>query len=320
MSGKEPDDRRRTIGSAIGSGVSNIITGYAAAPHLFADKGREFSAAALKKNPVGHLKRIYGGSALKKGLILAGVATVGGAIKEKVQAVYEKRKQASQELTCSKCGAAGSTGWKTGWCGDCEDAQFRSKSAGFMDGFRAEMERQRSDPRRFMGDLDGIRRFDLGDAQARWKTAGVSMMLYRRHPGELGKEPPRKAVKGPAKIFGSRFNIHEVRRGMHRKKEDDWMRQHAEALDLGDRPGLAANLQESFGMREGSVVPRAGLKKMMREKDTARSESVTRRRFAKAKGRPELGADSRHDAGAFIKDLGALLENPDLRYAELARK
>lgn len=420
-------EHKRTVGRALGSGVSSVVTGYAAAPHLFADKGREFSMKALKASPGKHLRHIYGGSALKKGLILAGVSAAGGAISEAVQSRYEKKARTALPK-CVKCGRAGGQ-YPIAVCKRCGYDGKPPKSANerlvqlaaggastipplthlhpekcipiarqalisagvikagsdFVQGFLDRCNRSdvapSPEPRRFRGDGDGIVRFDVTPGFQRWKTAGamaqairqkgrvgavlkadlasklektlrgrgytgnnaynishsrvagkakkleamktassVVLFLYRRHPGELQKEPPRKEMKGPAKMLGHRLNPREVMRKDHRGAEDSWMQEHAEVLDLGTKPGLAATLQDVCGLREGQVVPRAQLLKLLREKQGARDGAVTKRRYAKIQGKPELGADAPHDLANFTKDLEALLENPDIRYVELGRK
>lgn len=374
MPTKEPDTKTRAIGAALGSGVSNFATGYALSPFVY-DQAKH-----IRRPGTSWFSHYYGKKALKPAIALSAGALVGGAIKEHVQAMYERRQKAahSSAHACGKCGRV-SGDMRGRLCGQCAFPNGVKVGEDFVRGFRdgerdpdvlvrlaaggastippldrlhpekcvpiarqalisagiidkeaaligESLERRRSNPwlpMPFRGDLDGLPRFDVSADPARWKGAmeqQVVLLMYRRHPGELGKEPARKEMKGPAKILGHRLNPREVMRKGHRDSEDSWMREHAEALDLGTKPGLAAMLQDVCGMKEGVVVARADLLKMLREKDGVRDESVTRRRFAKIKGRPEQGADSRHDAGNFLKDLEVLLENPDVRYVELARK
>jgi len=88
----ETSERDRALGAAIGSGVSNLVTGTIASPFLFAEPGRRFSSKALRRAPVKHLRKIYGVGALGKGMALAGVSTLGGGIREATQAAFEKKR------------------------------------------------------------------------------------------------------------------------------------------------------------------------------------------------------------------------------------
>lgn len=377
--------KTRAIGAALGSGVSNFVTGYALSPVLY-QKGRP--PRPKGKSWLAH--HYHWRDALGPALALSGGSLIGGAIKEQVQAAYEKRQEKKAGLAVAlpstldpdqltRLAAGGistqppmdtrhpeeslplarqaliSAGiLETVKRADTKEAGLREMGAGFLRKGRLGMHRHGQKLERAV--LRARRAPSAAEAMSLMNTAlpssigvlrsapfllagnaltgrpirylpgvkhaeaSIGLMLYTRHPSEQPNEGKRRPIKGPAKLFGNRMNVHHVRREEKKGHQDEWMRQNAEYVDLGAKPGLAAVLQDVFGMREGVPVPRAQLVKALADKKKLQGDAVTRRRYAKLKGREDQGADSTHDTAQLAKDLELLIENPDVRYLELARR
>lgn len=370
--------KTRAIGAALGSGVSNFVTGYALSPVLY-----QKSRPPRPKGKSWLAHHYHWRDALGPALALSGGALIGGAIKEQVQAAYEKRQEKKAGLAAAlpstldpdhltRLAAGGistqppmdtrhpeeslplarqalisagiiesvkSAALKlAGTCGACgKDSDLRMgaclECAGHVKTRHAFDEAMyvATDDRtgkawmaRTHGDVVQPYWDGTGPTpeyyQSKAAESSIGLMLYTRHPSEQPNEGKRRPIKGPAKLFGNRMNVHHVRREEKKGHQDEWMRQNAEYVDLGAKPGLAAVLQDVFGMREGVPVPRAQLVKALADKKKLQGDAVTRRRYAKLKGREDQGADSTHDTAQLAKDLELLIENPDVRYLELARR
>lgn len=360
--------KTRAIGAALGSGVSNFVTGYALSPVLY-QKGRP--PRPKGKSWLAH--HYHWRDALGPALALSGGSLIGGAIKEQVQAAYEKRQEKKAGLAIAlpstldpdqltRLAAGGISTQPPMDTRHPEESLPLARqaliSAGILEtvktailrpgmddvppggmllrrrdgttqviadeGFYPDNDRAAVDkgvitPKMFKS-RSHYRRYRAAHPSEKYAEASIGLMLYTRHPSEQPNEGKRRPIKGPAKLFGNRMNVHHVRREEKKGHQDEWMRQNAEYVDLGAKPGLAAVLQDVFGMREGVPVPRAQLVKALADKKKLQGDAVTRRRYAKLKGREDQGADSTHDTAQLAKDLELLIENPDVRYLELARR
>jgi len=321
--------RDRTIGSALGSGVSNFVTGYAISPILVrAYGGNESQALKLKRlraRPARHLKKIYGPSALAAGAVLSGASLVGGGIREWVQSNYESKERKRRgekadpaliaglkEASEAMSGVSGSLSRVTGSITKPKRVDRDS-----------DVERRRS--KTANGDMlayyqDLRRRAEAGDEKAkkaldrREKRAAFGIMAYTRDPAEAPTSSrPERASGRSAQMFGGRL---DGKLSLHKKTErkgEEWHAANSEFVEIGERPGLAQALGEIMGLEPGTVLSRREVSKAIGEKDTVRSRSREYRR--KAKDRPATQVPG--DVQEVVKAISLLLENPEARFFEV---
>lgn len=323
LAADEASTKERALGAALGSGVSNLVTGTIAAPFLFASPERRFSLKALRKAPVSHLKNIYGMDALGKGLALSGVAMLGGAIRESVQAGYESRqKKANGDILAYY-------------------QELRRKARAGDPKARAALERRRAvEARREKRSAVGGGQYQnhgellrvsapvtapigVDKEPVRRRTRRVKkaeqfgIMVYQRDPGEIEESKrPNLPKTRLTRMFGSRMSGAHARHRHAERQGEDWMHENAEFVQVGRRPGLTDALRDVVGIERDQVLSRDDVARMVAERGQAKATAFERRR-TKRRAKEHVHTHAPDDISEVMKTFEMLLENPSAKFFQV---
>lgn len=300
---KKQDDVRAT-GQAVGSGISHFLTGYAAGPLLYPKKAPFASVhphvlkgmvdeatygKEMGRRSQGFFKKHYGVHALKPAIALTASAMVGGYLKERLQAGYER----------AHMGKKASEG--------CEEVAAVAGEGG-------------GETMRVSGNVtapDWVKKERRRSSGHEKKAAGI--FVYQRDPSEVKETKHPGKPKGPTKAFGTRMSPRHAIHKRDQEKAEDWMKGNAEFVELGDRPGLVESFQTIVGTEKEQVLTRRDAQKLLGERDRIKLLCKEQRHGAK-KGQGECNPNTERDLLEVLDSVETILENPKVQAIQVVER
>lgn len=311
-SAQEKKDKTRAQGQAIGSATTHFITGYAAAPLLYAHKdkptlthGVPSAAFAKKTKSIGEslaqrfrspkrimsgIRKNYGTSALKPALALTGVALAGGYMKERIQAGYE-RAHAKKEASGDGCEEIAAVNGEGGG-----ETMRVSGNVTAPDWVKEERRRSKEHEK---------------------KAAGI--FVYQRDPSEVKETKHPGKPKGATASFGTRMSPRHAIHKRDQEQAEGWMKGNAEFVELGDRPGLAQSFQTIVGTEKEQVLNRRDAQKLLGERDRIKLLCKEHRHGAK-KGEVEYNPNTERDLLEVLDSVETILQNPKVQAIQVVER
>lgn len=295
-------------------------------------------------------RKYYGTSALKPALTLTGVALAGGYMKERIQAGYEKahgvNKAAADASEAISAPAEG--GGETmrvsrnvtspDWASVGRRRSRRVVNAtvgnavggglaGLVTGAVSRRAGGRGFAAKHLAGAAGVGAF----GGAAWgfgtqkyldhaeKNASAGIYVYQRHPGEVQETKHPGRPRGPAAAFGTRMSPRHALHKLHSEKSEGWMKNNAEFIELGERPGLARSLQTIVGTEGDQVLTRRDAQLMLGERDRIKLLCKEHRHAAK-KGKIEHNPNTERDLLEVLEAVETVLQNPKVQALQIVER
>lgn len=151
------------------------------------------------------------------------------------------------------------------------------------------------------------------------KTASAGIYVYQRDPSEVKETEHPGRPKGPAAAFGTRMSPRHALHKLQSEKAEGWMKENAEFIELGERPGLSRSLQSIVGTDADAVLSRKDAQLLLGERDRIRLLCKEHRHAAK-KGEIEYNPNTERDLLEVLEAVETVLQNPKVQALQIVER
>ncbi len=144
------------------------------------------------------------------------------------------------------------------------------------------------------------------------KGASSGIYVYQRDPNEVDEEKHPGKARGPTASFGTRMSPKHSLHRQKKEKAEGWMKENAEFIELGSRPGIAQSLQTIVGLEKDAVIPRADAHRLVKERDRIKLLCKEHARAGK-KGEMKHNPNTERDLLELLDSVEMILENPKVQ-------
>ena len=144
------------------------------------------------------------------------------------------------------------------------------------------------------------------------KYASSGIYVYQRDPNEVDEEKHPGKARGPTASFGTRMSPKHSLHRQKKEKAEGWMKENAEFIELGSRPGIAQSLQTIVGLEKDAVIPRADAHRLVKERDRIKLLCKEHARAGK-KGEMKHNPNTERDLLELLDSVEMILENPKVQ-------